>query len=107
MTILLDTEQCPIPCNIMGGSLFDADLCNWGNGKGPILSINIPEWFTWGKAGERETLYDGSGVITAPLQQILEDYLKSGYETDGHNKSKEFVSWLRDYADRLERNIKN
>lgn len=98
MTILLDTEGAVIPGDDYDNSpLFDTTLCDWKDGKGPSLSMNIPELF--------EThfgIYDSQGVIHAPLQAILEEYLLEFKVTDGGDGIAEFCKWLRDYADRLE-----
>lgn len=98
MTLLLDTEGVSLPkCDTSGTDLFDASLCDWGNGKGPSLAINIPMYF------ETETdAYGGAGVLAAPIQEILEDYLSEIVTTDGAEHAASFVSWLRGYADRLE-----
>ena len=97
MALLLDTEGAPIPSEEDGRPLFDADLFDWSDGKGPILTINIPSYF------ETENgIYDSGGVISVPLQDVLEQYLRDFKIEDGGESIKVFISWLRNYADKLE-----
>lgn len=95
MTQLLDTEGQTIPTED-GILLFNADLCDWGDGKGPDLTLNIPMYFK-----TEEGIYDGSGVISAPLKDVLEEYLQNFMKEDGGIGINDFVAWLHDYADRL------
>jgi hypothetical protein len=84
---------------------WDIDLCNWNDGKGPELLLSIPPWFELNDG----TVYDGDGVLTVPLQDVLEEYLvqllpsKDGsyLSADGGEGAPAFVAWLRDYADRM------
>jgi hypothetical protein len=77
---------------------FDADLCDWNDGKGPALTVLTPTYFVGGDGSE----YDGDGVMTVPLQAVLEDYLLNFKKEDGGEGVPAFCKWLRDYADRLE-----
>ncbi|MEG7689012.1 hypothetical protein U2044_15575, partial [Listeria monocytogenes] len=51
---------------------------------------------------ENGAQYDGNGVLTVPIQDVLNDYIKEFKETDGGDGVAKFVEWLRDYANRLE-----
>ncbi len=101
MTIFVDTEGAHIPADWNGRPLFDGDLTNWGKGKGPELTLTVPLFFISGPDGD-ETEYSSEGVITANLQEILDEYLEYGCKNDGFNCAKEFADWMREYADRLE-----
>lgn len=97
MTQMIDTEGCEIPKDsCSGATLFFADLCDWGDGKGPDLSINVPMYFE-----EDSGVYDSGGVVTAPIQDILEEYLSEFKKIDGGEHVDKFSAWLKDYADRL------
>lgn len=97
MTQLLDTEGAHIPSDDdEGRPLFDADLCDWNDGKGPALTINIPMYFE-----TIEGTYNSGGVISAPLQEILEQYMRDFKEIDGGDGIDIFCTWLHDYANRL------
>lgn len=98
MTQMIDTEGAEIPQSAEGRTYFDADLCNWNDGQGPSLSINIPMFFQ----GENGIDYDSEGVLTVPVQAVFEEYLDEFKEIDGGEGLPEFVQWLRGYADRLE-----
>lgn len=98
MTQMIDTEGAEIPKSEDGYTYFDADLCDWTDGKGPTLSINIPLFFEGGNGVN----YDSCGVLTTPIQAVLEDYIKEFKENDGGKGVPKFVEWLRDYANRLE-----
>jgi len=104
MTRLVDSEGASLPKN---GSreVFDAYLCDMNDGKGPELTVTVPEWFVT----EHEEEYDGCGVLFAPLQEILELYLQeekgiggSIISMDSGDGLPAFVAWLRAYAERLE-----
>ena len=98
MALLLDTEGYAIPSDDeCGRPLFDADLCDWNDGKGPLLTINVPRYF------ETEYgIYDSEGVLSVPIQKIFEQYLRDFKIEDGGDGIKTFISWLRNYADKLE-----
>ena len=98
MTQMIDTEGDRIPNDAEGRTYFDADLCDWNDGKGPYLAVNIPCFFDAGDGTE----YDGNGVVIVPIQEVLEDYLKEFKETDDGDGVEKFAAWLRDYANRLE-----
>lgn len=98
MTQMRDTEGEQIPKDEEGRMYFDADLCDWNNGKGPEMTINTPTYFVAGDGSE----YDGHGVMAVPLQAVLEDYLINFKSEDGGEGVPAFTKWLRDYADRLE-----
>lgn len=98
MTQMRDTEGGHIPKDGSGSTYFDADLCDWNTGLGPELTINVPVYFEGGDGDE----YSSDGVLTAPLQTIMEEYLVNFKETDGGDGIHEFAKWLRTYADRLE-----
>lgn len=98
MTQMIDTEGAEIPKNEDGRTYFDVDMCDWNDGKGPDLSVNIPYFFE----DENGAQYDGNGVLTVPIQDVLNDYIKEFKETDGGDGVAKFVEWLRDYANRLE-----
>jgi hypothetical protein len=99
MAVMLDTEGEQIPSDDEDGRpLFDADLCDWGGGSGPALTLNVPMQF--------ETpygVYDSAGVVSVPLKDVLEEYLRDGKSQDGGDHIAEFAAWLHDYADRLMR----
>jgi hypothetical protein len=97
MTYLLDTEGDEIPKEVHGRPYFDADLCDWNDGTGPALTMNVPMSFE-GEIG----VYDGNGVVSAPLQDVLEQYLRDFKREDGGIALPAFIAWLRDYANRLE-----
>lgn len=97
MTELLDTEGATIPSDYLDGRpLFDADLCDWNDGKGPVLTINVPMYFE-----AHGVTYDSAGVVSAPLQDVLEEYLQKFKEIDGGKGVDAFCAWLHGYADRL------
>ena len=97
MTQLFDTEGAPIPSDDEAGHpLFDADLCDWNDGRGPMLTMNVPMYFE--AAGG---IYDSAGVITAPLKDVLEEYLRDFKKIDGGCGVETFCAWLHDYSDRL------
>ena len=98
MTQMRETQSEELPKNEEGRMYFDAAMCDWNDGNGPDLSINIPEFFEGGDG----SVYDGFGVVTVPLQDVLNDYLKELKESDGGVGVPKFPAWLRDYADRLE-----
>lgn len=98
MTQMRDTEGEKIPADNDGITYFDADLCDWNNGQGPELTINVPPYFVGGNGSE----YESQGVVSVPLQRVLEDYLTCFKQEDGGVGVPAFVKWLREYADRLE-----
>ena len=98
MTQMIDTEGAEIPKDVGGHTYFDVSMCDWNEGKGPALSIGIPMFFE----DENGAQYDSAGVLTVPIQDVLNDYLKEFKETDGGEGAAKFVDWLRDYANRLE-----
>lgn len=104
MALLLDTEGALIPLSdeVDARPLFDADLCDWNNGKGPELTINIPMYFE-----TEHGIYDGEGCLSVLLQEVLEEYLRDFKGTDGGHGIKAFISYLRSYADRLEEEHNN
>lgn len=62
-----------------------------------MLTINVPRYF------ETEYgIYDSEGVLSVPIQEILEQYLRDFKIEDGGDGIKTFISWLRNYADKLE-----
>ena len=96
MTVLVDTEGLTIPSSDSGVPLFDTSLCDWCDGKGPMLTLNVPEFFeTTGGT------YDGLGVVSAPLRDVLEEYLLDFKMHDEGGGVDAFAAWLHDYADRL------
>ena len=98
MTQLLDPVGATIPSDYAGRPLFDADLCDWSDGRGPIITLNVPMYFeTPGGA------YDGSGVIVASVKDVLEEYLLDFEEIDGGDSVESFAAWLHDYADKLKK----
>jgi hypothetical protein len=99
MTILIDTEGEQIPPDDGEDKrpLFDADLCDWNDGRGPILTINTPSYFE-----TEHGVYDSCGVITTPIKDVLEEYLRDFKTIDGGDGIKDFISFLRKYSDRLE-----
>lgn len=96
MTKLLDTEGKPIPPDCDGYPLFDADLCDWDDGNGPMLVINVPDYFETSHG-----TYDSAGVVHAPLKDVLEEYLRAFAVEDGGSGIDAFAAWLHEYADRL------
>ena len=96
MTFLFDSEHREIPTDA-GATLFEAVLCDHGDGAGPTLTINGPRYF---ETSDGE--YESDGVFHAPLQSILEDYLLEMVFMDAGQGRDAFCKWLRDYADRLE-----
>lgn len=95
MTVMKDTEGEPIP-NDSDRPMFDLTLhCGMKDGDTPVLLLNIPCWFEWG-----DSIYDSAGVIEASLHDVLNEYLE-----DPNNAEDAFTlaTWLRDYADRLEK----
>ncbi len=99
MARMLDTQGAEIPSDDTDGRpLFDADLCDWADGKGPVLTVNVPMFF------ETEFgVYDSAGVVSVPLKEILEEYLLDFELRDGGDSIDAFAAWLHDYADRLKR----
>lgn len=96
MATLLDTEGRQIPLDDGGRPMFDADLCDWGDGRGPMLTMNVPDYF--------ETIhgtYDSHGVVQAPIKDVLEEYLRDAEDMDGGHSIDAFAEWLHEYADRL------
>jgi hypothetical protein len=100
MTKMQDTEGEKIPCDERGREYFDVDIFDYGDGSGPMISMNVPCLFRGEDGGE----YNSQGVVHAPIRQVLEDYMKS-VEKDG-GCCGDFASWLRDYADRLDAALK-
>lgn len=98
MTQMIDTEGAEIPKNADGLAYFGVDMCDWNDGKGPDFSMNIPMFFE----DENGAQYDSCGVLTVPIQDVLNDYIKEFKDTDGGDGVPKFVEWLRDYANRLE-----
>lgn len=76
--------------------LFDADLTDWNDGRGPMLTLNVPMYFE--AVGG---IYDSAGVISAPLKDVLEEYLRDFKGADGGDGIETFCAWLHDYSDRL------
>ena len=97
MTQMIDTEGAEIPKDEDGRTYFDVDMCDWNDEKGPELSINIPCFFFFFNGAQ----YHGYVVLTVPIQDVLNDYIKEFKETDGGDGVAKFVEWLRDYANRL------
>jgi hypothetical protein len=96
MTAFIDTEGHDIPVDDVGEHpFFDVDLCDWNEGDGPELTMNVP-------AFETETDSYAGGIVFVPLKNVLEQYLRTFLQTDGGGGRVEFVAWLRDYAARLE-----
>lgn len=97
MVQMTDSEGDALPTD---GSprCFDIDLCDFNEGEGPELCMGIPMGFITFK-GEQ---YNGAGVLTVPLRDVLEEYLERIYGTDGGHGKEAFVAYLRDYAARLE-----
>ena len=99
MTQLLDTEGTQIPSDDEEGRhLFDADLIDWNDGLGPMLTINVPMYFEAVRG-----IYDSCGVISAPLKDVLEEYLREFAVFDCGDGIESFCDWLHDYADRPRR----
>jgi len=98
MARMLDTEGEEIPSDDDGRPLFNADLCDWGKGKGPELTINVPMCFTTPFG-----VYHSDGIVSVPLKDVLEEYLIDFKSEDGGDHIAEFAAWLHDYADRLMR----
>ena len=101
MAFMLDTEGEQIPSDREDGRpLFDAALYDvgGGDGSGPSLTLNVPMQF--------ETpygTYDSAGVVSVPLKDVLEEYLRDFDSRDRGDRIAEFAAWLHDYADRLMR----
>ena len=89
MTQMKDTEGGDMPVGH-----FDIDLCDWGDGLGPKLSLNIPLDIEG---------YTGAGVLTASLKDVLSEYLE--FPPDGLENAKEFAEYLRCYADSLDKEV--
>lgn len=98
MAQMIDTEGAEIPRDENGHMYFYIDMCDWNDGKGPDLSMNIPMFFE----DENGATYNSCGVLTVPIQQVMEEYLSGLKENDGGDGAQKFVEWLRDYANRLE-----
>ena len=96
MTVLVDTEGMPIPGDDAGYPLFDTTLCDWCDGKGPMLTLNVPEFFE-----TTHGTYDSCGVVAAPIKDILEEYLANFKMHDEGCGVDAFAAWLHDYANRL------
>jgi hypothetical protein len=112
MIELKDKKGAPLPEDDIGPK-FDADLMDYNNGEGPMLEIGVPKWFTVWKTDSRED--EGSppaeefrtcGVLQAPLEKILDEYLHHWAEGFDEGKAAPaFLAWLRNYADRLDKAI--
>ena len=98
MPQMIDTEGAEIPKSEDGSPYFDAHLCDWNEGNGPDLSINVPPFFE----GVDGADYDSCGILTIPIQAVFEEYLNEFQGRDGGAGVPAFVEWLRDYANRLE-----
>lgn len=105
MTFLLDSEGASLPHDGWRGKVFKVYLSGNNDGNGPELIVTVPEWFVT----EGEVEYDSCGVLYAPLQEILEQYLEDEkgiggtiISMDGGDGLPAFVAWLRAYAKRLE-----
>jgi hypothetical protein len=95
MAKFLDTEGAEIP-DSDGGPLFDADMCDWTDGRGPTIAMRVPHYFAT-DSGE----YDSQGVLSLPVKDLLEEYLRDFSGIDDGEGIEEFSAWLHDYADRL------
>lgn len=95
---MIDAEGEEIPKDKYGRMYFDIGMCGWDDGKGPDISMNIPMFFE----DQNGATYEGCGVLTVPIQKVLEDYLSDFKGIDGGDGIPKFIEWLRDYANRLE-----
>lgn len=96
MALMKDTEGCEIPKQF-GSNLFDIDLCDWNDGEGPILTLRAPVFF------ETDTgVYDSMGVMVVPLKEVMNEYIAEIMSMDGGEGAREFATYLRQYADKLD-----
>lgn len=97
MVRMIDTEGAFIPADGFNEQpMFDVDLCDYGDGTGPALTINVPDYFEVPGG-----IYDSCGVVHVPLQAVLMQYLQEFMHEDGGEHIEEFASWLHNYADKL------
>lgn len=74
---------------------FDLDICG-GFGDGPYISFSLPDE-CW-----PESDYDGAGVFTVDLKEILEEAINGVIEFDSGESAGEITALLREYADRID-----
>ena len=100
MPLMLDTGGAYVPTGDDSYPLFDIDLCDWEDGHGPKLAITVPAYFETNRGA-----YVGDGVMSLPLNVVLEHYLANYREEDGGAGVPDFCKYLRDYADRLQASL--
>lgn len=82
------------------GIVIDIDLCS-GFDDGPYLGFSLPFGY-FAHVPE----YDGEGVFTVDLRDVLEEELNNHIEFDFGESTHKTVSILREYADKLEASAK-
>ena len=96
MTMMRDTEGDNLPNDGPDGGRDCWDIGLWGDGE---LSLTIPMFFDTGDGGE----YNGAGVLTVGLRDLLQEYLDNCEELDGGDGLIPLATMLREFADKYER----
>lgn len=93
MTMMRDTEGDYLPNDGPDGRCWDIQLCGDGG-----LILSIPMQFDAGEDGE----YNGFGVVSAELGDLLEEYLDDCAEKDGGKGLRPMAEMLYKFAKKYE-----
>jgi len=93
MTKMIDTEGDALPNNGPDDKYDNCwDINLWGDGE---LSLSIPMFFD---AGD----YNGAGVVTVGLRELLQEYLDDCDRLDGGEGLQPLAAMFREFADKYE-----
>ena len=96
MTKMIDTEGDALPNNGPDDKYDNCwDINLWGDGE---LSLSIPMSFDAGDGGN----YNGAGVVTVRLRELLQEYLDDCDRLDGGEGLQPLAAMFREFADKYE-----
>lgn len=96
MTKMIDTEGDALPNNGPDDKYDNCwDINLWGDGE---LSLSIPMFFDAGDGGD----YNGAGVVTVGLRELLQEYLDDCDRLDGGEGLQPLAAMFREFADKYE-----
>ena len=100
MTKMIDTEGDALPNNGPDDKYDNCwDINLWGDGE---LSLSIPMSFDAGDGGN----YNGAGVVTVGLRELLQEYLDDCDRLDGGEGLQPLAAMFREFADKYEAAVK-
>ena len=96
MTKMIDAEGDALPNNGPDDKYDNCwDINLWGDGE---LSLSIPMYFDAGDGGN----YNGAGVVTVGLRELLQEYLDDCDRLDGGEGLQPLAAMFSVFADKYE-----